>query len=194
MAEGDNMEENTNIQEPIVEAGSAEITYSQADFDKKLQIESDRRVEMALKKERQKFQSQMAEAEKLRTMNEEQKATYEYEQRMKALQEKEAEFALRENKIEASRILQEKGLPTAMIEYMKLDEAEAIMDTINQFELMFQSAVNDAVSKRVATPSPKTSSVSQTGMSREQFKQLSLPEQMDLYKTNPKLYMELVKK
>lgn len=193
MAEGENMEENTNIQEPIVEAGSAEVSYSQADFEKKLQAESDRRVEMALQKERKKFQTQMAEAEKLRTMNEEQKATYEYEQRMKALEDKEREFALRENKIEASRILQEKGLPTAMIEYMKLDDAETMMDTINSFELMFQSAVNDAVSRRVATPSPKTGSVSQTGMSKEQFKKMSLPQQMDLYKTNPKLYMELVK-
>lgn len=193
MAEGDNMnEENTNIQE--VEAGSAEITYSQADFDKKLQAESDRRVEMALQKERKKFQSQMAEAEKLRTMNEEQKATYEYEQRVKALEEKEREFALRENKIEASRILQEKGLPTAMIEYMKLEDAENMLDTINSFELMFQAAVNDAVSKRVATPSPRTGSVSQTGMSKESFKKMSLPEQMDLYRTNPKLYMELAKK
>lgn len=193
MAEGESMEENTNIQEPIVEAGSAEVSYSQADFEKKLQAESDRRVEMALQKERKKFQTQMAEAEKLRTMNEEQKATYEYEQRMKALEDKEREFALRENKIEASRILQEKGLPTAMIEYMKLDDAETMMDTINSFELMFQSAVNDAVSRRVATPSPKTGSVSQTGMSKEQFKKMSLPQQMDLYKTNPKLYMELVK-
>lgn len=193
MAEGENMEENTNIQEPIVEAGSAEVSYSQADFEKKLQAESDRRVEMALQKERKKFQTQMAEAEKLRTMNEEQKATYAWEQRMKALEDKEREFVLRENKIEASRILQEKGLPTAMIEYMKLDDAETMMDTINSFELMFQSAVNDAVSRRVATPSPKTGSVSQTGMSKEQFKKMSLPQQMDLYKTNPKLYMELVK-
>lgn len=194
MAEGDNMEENTNIQtEPTVEAGSAEITYSQADFDKKLQAESDRRVEMALQKERKKFQSQMAEAEKLRTMNEEQKAQYEYEQRVKALEDKEREFALRENKIQASQILSEKGLPIQMVDYMTLNDADNMMDTINNFERMFNAAVNDAVAKRVATPSPRAGSVSQTGMSKESFKKMSLSDQMELYRTNPSLYKEMIK-
>jgi flagellar motor switch protein FliM len=62
---------------------NVEKTYSQAEVDALLQQESDRRVSSALKKQEEKlhkeFETKQREAEKLRSMNENEKFVYELE-------------------------------------------------------------------------------------------------------------------
>lgn len=189
-----------NEETQVVETESAtqqegSKTYSEQEVQALLQSEVDRRITTAQKKWEAKTQAQMAEAEKLRKMDEAQRTQYEYDKRIADLEAKEREFALRENKIEAQRILIDKGLPKDMVEYVVADDAETMMERITSFERMFNAAVNDAVAKRVATPAPRSSnSVSQTGMTKEKFSALSLQEQAELFHTNPNLYRELVRK
>ena len=67
----ENITENTNLQGQESQAEGAEkATYSEEQVMEMLQRETDRRVSAALKKQEQKFQRQMAEAEKLRNMDE----------------------------------------------------------------------------------------------------------------------------
>jgi hypothetical protein len=69
-----------------------------------------------------------------------------------------------------------------------------MLDNINTFEKAFKAAVADEVSRRMAGPAPKSTGVSQTGLTKEEFSKMNLAQQAELYKTNPTLYKELVGK
>ena len=166
-------------------------TYTQEEVDKLLQQETDRRVTSALKKQQQKFENERAEAEKLRDMDEAQKKEYEFQKRVAELEAKEKEFALTQNKLSASKVLADRGLPVQFVDYIVAEDAETMMTNINDFEKAWKAALADAVNARLATPAPKGSSVSQTGMTKEQFAKLTVSQQAELYKTNPELYKQM---
>ena len=71
--------DNTNAGTPENKEGQQnnEKTYTQAEFEAELQKETDRRVTAALKKQAQKNEAKVKEAEKLAQMNEQEK--YEYQ-------------------------------------------------------------------------------------------------------------------
>lgn len=71
------------------------------------------------------------------------------------------------------------------------EDAETMMTNINDFEKAWKAALADAVNARLAAPAPKGSSVSQTGMTKEQFAKLTVSQQAELYKTNPELYKQM---
>ena len=124
-------------------------------------------------------------------MDEAQRKEYEYSQKVAELEEREREFNLAQNKLEASKILANRGLPIEFVDYIVADDADTMLDNINTFDKAFKAAVTDAVSKKIASPTPKNGSIQQKGLSREEFKKLSLSQQAELYRTNPTLYKEL---
>lgn len=186
------MEENQVItgQEPSIE-GAENATYTEAQMQEFLQKETDRRVTAALQKQQAKFQAQMAEAEKLKAMDESQRKEYEFEQRMKEFEAKEKEFTITQNKLEASKVMSNRGLPVEFVEYIVAEDAETMMSNITTFEMAFKSAVNDAVSKRIAAPAPSAGSSTQTGMTKADFNKLTIAQKTELYRTNPNLYNQL---
>ena len=185
------MEENKVTVETGAEENQEVKTYTQEEVDKLLQQETDRRVTSALKKQQQKFENERAEAEKLRDMDEAQKKEYEFQKRVAELEAKEKEFALTQNKLSASKVLADRGLPVQFVDYIVAEYAETMMTNINDFEKAWKAALADAVNARLATPAPKGSSVSQTGMTKEQFAKLTVSQQAELYKTNPELYKQM---
>ena len=82
-----------------VEGGTTEKTYTEAEVQALLQSEADRRVSSALKKQQKEFETKMAEAEKLKAMDETQRRDYEYSQRVQQREAKEKEFSLAQNKL-----------------------------------------------------------------------------------------------
>lgn len=166
-------------------------TYTQEEVDKLLQQESDRRVNQALKKQQEKFEKEKAESEKLRDMDEAQKKEYEYTKKMEELAAREKEFIITQNKLEASKILAERGLPVSFVDYIVAEDAETMMVNINTFDTAWKAAIADAVQQRLAQPAPKGSNVSQQGMTKEQFKKLTLAQQSEIYRTNPELYKQM---
>ena len=166
-------------------------TYTQEEVDKLLQQESDRRVNQALKKQQEKFEKEKAESEKLRDMDEAQKKEYEYTKKMEELAAREKEFTITQNKLEASKILAERGLPVSFVDYIVAEDAETMMVNINTFDTAWKAAIADAVQQRLAQPAPKGSNVSQQGMTKEQFKKLTLAQQSEIYRTNPELYKQM---
>jgi len=185
-------EQNTEnaVETGVVEQSEVK-TYTQEEVDKLLQQEADRRVTSALKKQQQKFESERAEAEKLREMDEAQKKEYEFNKRVAELEAKEREFALMQNKLSASKVLADRGLPVQFTDYLVTEEAESMMENINNFEKMWKAAIADAVNARLATPAPKGSTVSQTGLTKKDFEKLTVAQQAQLYKTNPELYKQM---
>lgn len=194
--------ENTNTNPAVVETQTqtegqapAEVkSYSQEEVSALLQQEADRRVSMALAKQEQKFKQQMAEAEKLKAMDESQRKEYEFEQRLKDFEAKEREFVITQNKLEASKVMATRGLPVAFVDYIVAEDADTMMANINTFETAFKSAVSDAVSAKLASPTPRTGNVLQTGMTKEGFRKLSTSQQADLFRTNPELYKQMVQR
>ena len=186
--------ENTNT---TVETGAEQVqeqevkTYTQEEVDRMLQQETDRRVTSALQKQQRKFEAEKAEAEKLRDMDEAQKKEYEFNKRVAELEAKEKAFALMENKVSATKVLGDRGLPIQFVDYIVAEDAETMMTNINNFEKAWKAALADAVNARLAQPAPKGSTATQTGLTKEQFKKLSISQQAELYKTNPELYKTL---
>ena len=107
------------------------------------------------------------------------------------LENKEREFNLMQNKLEASKIMGEHGLPVSFVDYIVAEDAETMMANITNFETQWKAAVADAVSARIAQPAPKGSNVSQTGVTKEAFKKMTLAQQSEIYRTNPELYKQL---
>ena len=166
-------------------------TYTESEVQALLQQETDRRVSSALKKQQKAFESKMAEADKLRSMDKTQREEYEYNQRVLALEQKEREFAIAQNKLEATKVLSNRGLPIAFVDYIVADDAETMLENINTFEKAFKAAVQDEVSKKISTPTPKNNSMKQTGMTRDEFKRLNVAQQAEIYRTNPTLYKQM---
>ena len=183
----------TNTQETGAETATetTEKKYTEQELQDFLQRETDRRVTAALKKQQASFETKIAEAEKLRNMDEAQRKDYEYNQKVAELEQRERDFNLAQNKLEASKVLANRGLPIEFVDYVVADDADAMLENINTFDKAFKSAVADAVSKQLASPTPKSGSVKQTGLTREDFKKMNLAQQAELYKTNPTLYKEL---
>ena len=107
------------------------------------------------------------------------------------LENKEREFNLMQNKLDASKIMGEHGLPVSFVDYIVAEDAETMMANINSFETQWKAAVSDAVSAKLASPAPKVSNASQTGLSKADFAKMTIAQQTEIYKTNPELYKQL---
>lgn len=171
---------------------AAPKTYTEEEVQALLQAEGDRRVSSALKKQQKEFEAKTAEAEKLRAMDENQRKDYEYDKRLQELEAKEKEFAIAQNKLEATKVMSNRGLPIEFVDYIVAEDAETMLNNINTFEKAFKAAVADAVAQKVASPTPKSSSVKQTGLTKEEFNKMTIAQQAELYRTNPELYKSLV--
>ena len=173
--------------------GSGEKTYTESEVQALLQSESDRRVSSALKKQQKEFETKMAEAEKLKAMDENQRKEYEYTQKLQELEQREREFTVAQNKLEATKVLANRELPIEFVDYIVAEDADTMMENINTFERAFKAAVADAVAKKIASPAPKGGSVKQTGMTKEEFRKLSVAQQSELFRTNPELYKQMTR-
>lgn len=183
------------VETSTIETGEATIekTYTESEVQALLQREGDRRVSSALKKQQKEFERKTAEADKLRDMDESQRKEYEYTQRLQELETKEREFAIAQNKLEATKVMANRELPIEFVDYIVAEDAETMMENITAFERAFKSAVSDAVAKRIASPAPKTGSAKQTGMTKEEFRKLSVAQQTEIFRTNPELYKQMTR-
>ena len=184
----ENKTTGTQIEEGQVEPK----TYTQEEVDKLLQSEADRRVSEALKKQAKKNEEKVREAEKLAKMSADEKYEYELEQREKAIQAKEKELALAENKNVASKILADKGLSLELVDFVIAEDAETMKSNIDVLERAFKKSVKAEVEKRLGSPVTKKNLGNPDSITREQFNKMSLDEQNRLYQENPEIYKALV--
>lgn len=183
--------EDNKFQEGLEEKETSK-TYTQQEVDEMLQREADRRVTEALKKAERKNADKVREAERLAQMNEQQKYEYQLEQREKAIQEKEKALALAENKNEASKILAEKGLSLALVEFVVAEDAETMNANISLLEKAFKQSVKAEVEKRIGSASPKKNLPPDDAMTKDTLKKMSLIQQQEFAKNNPDIYKSLM--
>jgi len=173
------------------ETQGQEKTYTQAEVDAMLQAECDKRVTAALKKQQKKFD----EAQKLASMNDQEKQDYEYQQRLSDLEKREQELVKKELRVEVEKQLGEKGLPADAAQFIIAVDAETTNNNMKAFEKMFNKAVELEITKRANTGAPKTGSAGATGgITPESFRKMNVAQQAEIYRTNPELYAQLTGK
>ena len=187
------MNEDTNTGTQVAEGQetNTEKTYTQAELDALLQQETDRRVTAALKKQAQKNEAKVKEAEKLAQMNEQEKYEYQLQQREQAIAEKERELALAENKNAASKILAEKGLSLSLVDFVVAEDADTMDANIKLLEQAFNQSVKSEVEKRLASKAPRKNLPLEKTIERKDFLKMSTIELMELRENNPDLYNSL---
>ena len=162
-------------------------TYTEEEVQALLQKEGDRRVTEALKKQERKQQDREKEAARLARMNETEKYEYELEQREKAIAEKERALTLAENKNTASKILAEKDIDLALVDFVVAEDA----DTMNENIKKLAKGIARSVEKRLAGKSPAKAPDSNEAITKESFAKMTLAEQNALYVNDPELYKKL---
>ena len=178
-------EDGTTVEETVK-------TYTQEEVEALLQAETDRRVTSALKKAELKNAARIKEAEKLAQMNEQEKYEYQLRQREQAIADKEKELALMENKNEASKILAERGISLALVDFIVADDAETMKANIDTLDKAFKASVKAEVEKRLASSAPKKNFVDTDAMTKERFNKMSVREQQELLRNNPDLTQALL--
>lgn len=166
-------------------------TYSQEEVNALLQKEADKRVSEALKKQERKTAEKVREAEKLAAMNEQEKYEYQLKQREAAIADRERALALSENKNEASKILSEKGLSLALVDFVVAEDAETMSANISLLDKAFKASVKAEVEKRLSSTTPKKNLPTDGTVTKDSLKKMSIGELNSLAKNNPELYKSL---
>lgn len=183
-------EEETTVEEST-EEGVAKETYTKEEVTMMLQKEADKRVTEALKKAEKTKAKAVAEAEKLAKMNEEDKYKYELEKRELAIQEKESQLALAENKSACTNILADRGIPVQLVDFVVDVDADAMQAKINTLDKYFKLGIKNEVEKRLTSATPRKNTVSDITLTKESFKKMSLAEINQLAEENPELFKQL---
>ena len=149
---------NDNVQTGANEPGQEQPkTFDELLKDKTYQSEFDKRVAKALETAKGKWESDhqakleeaKTEAEKMAAMNEKQKADYERDKQLKALEQRERDITTRELKATAYETLTEKGLPKELAEILNYTDADQCKASIDAVEKAFQSSVEKAVNEKL---------------------------------------------
>ena len=184
------MEENTNG--VVEETKPTEVVEEKVYTEKELISEVDRRVNQALAKQERKYNEKMKESEKLARMNEQEKFAYQLEQRELAIAEKEKALAIAENKAEASKVLADRGLAVALVDFVVSEDAETMKANIDLLDKAFKASVKAEVEKRMASNTPKRNLPTNEVIDKARFAKMTATELAELKRDNPDIYCSLL--
>lgn len=138
------------------------LTLTEDEFNQRLQSETDKRVTEALKTSKQKWEKEVSEkiqkereeAERLATMNEEERQKAIAAKREDELNKRESELRRKEMQLEAVKILDEKGLPVKFASTLIGQSADDTMTNISNFEKEWNAALDKKVADRLKSKTP----------------------------------------
>lgn len=178
---------NEEVQTQEVKTEEAAKTFTQEEVNemiakrlaretKKIEAEKERAMQLKLKAELEESEklAKMSEAERVKAQAEKERKQFEEERRLHLEERKqfEEEKMLRLT-MEA---LEDKKLPGSFARFLKVDNADDIMDNISVFEKGFNDAVEKAVAERLRGKSPVTSTLSKNTFSMDQLRGMSVEE------------------
>ena len=164
----DGGDETTGTDEKGTEVNGEEVssnelkTFDDLLKEKTYQSEFDKRIAKALETAKGKWtaeqdkaiQDAKTEAEKLATMNAEQKAKYEAEKKEADFNKRLAELNARELKATAKDTLASEGLPAELAEVLNYSDAETCNKSIEHVKKAFQTAIEKAVNEKLGDNNP----------------------------------------
>ena len=139
------------------------VTYTQEEFEKKLQSESDRRVNEALetarknwqKEEEARIQKERDEAAEFAKMTEAQRAKAQMEKEKEAFEAEREKFNKERLELEVIKTLSEKGLNPKLSSFLMGEDADSSMKNVEVFEEVFAEEVEKAVKLCLSGSAPK---------------------------------------
>ena len=150
------------------------VTMSKADFDKKIQSETDK-VRTEYSKKIKDYEAKIKEL----TPIEKSQTEIDLETRLAAVEAREKAIKLNDD-------LKSKGIPTELADYLNPDV------DVDSLATAFNSLTNAAVEKYIADNGyVPTNHKSGDEITKEQFKKMTYEQREKLYTENPELYKSL---
>ena len=162
------------------------------------QSEVDELIKKRLAKQEKSFdkrmQEKLDEAEKLRAMNESQKAEYEQEKQRAYIAELEAKINRSGLEREASKMLSEGGIVVddKILRIVVKDSAEKTQEAVEGFVALVNELADKKVSEKLKGKTPKKMEDTSAGeITKEQFNRMGYQSRNELLQNNPELYRKL---
>jgi len=162
------------------------------------QSEVDELIKKRLAKQEKSFdkrmQEKLDEAEKLREMNESQKAEYEQEKQRAYIAELEAKINRSGLEREASKMLSEGGVVAddKILALVVKDTAEATQEAVESFVALVNDLADKKVGEKLKGKTPKKMEDTSAGeITKEQFNKMGYQSRNELLQNNPELYHKL---
>ena len=190
-------EQKTTVEEPKEEqvdtqqeVESTEKTFTQSEVDDLIK----KRLAKQEKSFDKRMQEKLDEAEKLRQMNENQKAEYEQEKQRAYIAELEAKINRSGLEREASKMLSEGGIAVEdkILSLVVKDTAESTQEAVESFVALVNELADKKVSERLKGKTPKKMEDTSAGeITKEQFNRMGYQSRNELLQNNPELYHKL---
>lgn len=162
------------------------------------QSEVDELIKKRLAKQEKSFdkrmQEKLDEAEKLRAMNETQKAEYEQEKQRAYIAELEAKINRSGLEREASKMLSEGGIiaDEKILGLIVKDTAERTQEAVESFVALVNDLADKKVGEKLKGKTPKKMEDTSAGeITKEQFNKMGYQSRNELLQNNPELYHKL---
>ena len=162
------------------------------------QSEVDELIKKRLAKQEKSFdkrmQEKLDEAEKLRAMNETQKAEYEQEKQRAYIAELEAKINRSGLEREASKMLSEGGIVAdeKILGLIVKDTAERTQEAVESFVALVNDLADKKVGEKLKGKTPKKMEDTSAGeITKEQFNKMGYQSRNELLQNNPELYHKL---
>lgn len=162
------------------------------------QSEVDELIKKRLAKQEKSFdkrmQEKLDEAEKLRAMNESQKAEYEQEKQRAYIAELEAKINRSGLEREASKMLSEGGIVAddKILGIVVKDTAERTQEAVESFVALVNDLADKKVGEKLKGKTPKKMEDTSAGeITKEQFNKMGYQSRNELLQNNPELYHKL---
>ena len=162
------------------------------------QSEVDELIKKRLAKQEKSFdkrmQEKLDEAEKLRQMNETQKAEYEQEKQRAYIAELEAKINRSGLEREASKMLSEGGIVAddKILGIVVKDTAERTQEAVESFVALVNELADKKVGEKLKGKTPKKMEDTSAGeITKEQFNKMGYQSRNELLQNNPELYHKL---
>lgn len=162
------------------------------------QSEVDELIKKRLAKQEKSFdkrmQEKLDEAEKLRAMNETQKAEYEQEKQRAYIAELEAKINRSGLEREASKMLSEGGIiaDDKILGLIVKDTAERTQEAVESFVALVNDLADRKVGEKLKGKTPKKMEETTAGeITKEQFNKMGYRSRNELLQNKPELYHKL---
>lgn len=189
-AEGEeNTAATTAAAEPAESSTNASSgqTFTLEEVTKLIQSEADKRVTQALAKQKKDYEKKLS----LSNLGENERQLAEKDNEINDLKTQIEELSQYRIRQGVMNELSARNLDPKLVDVIALTNDEAELKTrIDTFETAYRAAVENAVKSRLSGSTPTRGS-SPTGLTRDEFRKMTLMQQQDLYKRDPETYKRL---
>lgn len=178
-----------NVDNPE-EVEDTQKTFTQSEVDELIK----KRLAKQEKSFDKRMQEKLDEAEKLRQMNETQKAEYEQEKQRAYIAELEAKINRSGLEREASKMLSEGGIVAddKILGIVVKDTAERTQEAVESFVALVNELADKKVGEKLKGKTPKKMEDTSAGeITKEQFNKMGYQSRNELLQNNPELYHKL---